>query len=125
VLSFFSKSRKEEAEFKHAKGEVSEDMFRDQQLLRGNSVIKRDQKKGGWDYTVRRANIFGYPVGPVHHVEVKSNHWNRETKRQRMQKAKDKNYRRVNINIDNIPGSNILVEGKVLEKRYRKTKWLY
>ena len=125
MLSFFSKSRKEEAEFKHAKGEVSEDMFRDQQLLRGNSVIKRDQKKGGWDYTVRRANIFGYPVSPVHHVEVKSNRWNRETKRQRMQKAKDKNYRRVNINIDNIPGSNILVEGKVLEKRYRKTKWLY
>jgi hypothetical protein len=126
-LDLFPKSKKEkkreDAEFKHAKGELSEEIYRERQMLRGNRVIRRDQRKGGWDYTVQRTNMFGQPVGPEYHHEVKSNSWDRETKRQRLQRAKDKNYRRIDINIDSIPGSNILVEGKVLQKRYKKMKW--
>ncbi len=127
-MSFFPKSKKESkresAEFKRAKGEISEEIYRERELLRGSIVTRRDQRKGGWDYTVKRMNMIGQPAGSAHHVEVKSNSWDRETKRQKIQRAKDKNYRRENINIDSIPGSNILVEGKVLEKRYRKAKWL-
>jgi len=58
-------------------------------------------------------------------AEIKANSWDKETKRQRMQREKDKNYKRIDMNIDNIPGSNILIDGKVLEKRYKKAKWLW
>jgi hypothetical protein len=42
MLSFFSKSSKEEAEFEYVKGKVNKEMFRDQQSLRENIVIRRD-----------------------------------------------------------------------------------
>lgn len=126
-MFFSSKKRKnsEKVEFNQAKGEVSEEIFRGDQILRGNIVTRRDQRKGGWDYTVRGTNFLGQPIGHEKHIEVKANSWDRETKRQRMQRKKDKNYKRIDVNIDNIPGSNILIDGKVLEKRYKKAKWLW
>jgi len=126
-LVFSSKKRKnrEKVEFNQAKGEISEEIFRGDQILRGNIITKRDQRKGGWDYTVQGTNSLGQPIGSEKHIEVKANSWNRVTKRQRMQREKDKNYRRIDVNIDNIPGSNILIDGKVLEKRYKKAKWLW
>jgi len=93
--------------------------------MRGDILTEHDQRKGGWDVTRQRTNFLGQPVGREKHIEVKANSWDRETKRQRMQKKKDKNYKRIDMNIDNIPGSNILIDGKVLEKRYKKAKWLW
>lgn len=126
-FDLFPRSKKERnreiAERRKAKGDMNEDAFRDQQLMMGSSVTKRDQRKGGWDFTVQRHDILGRPVGSPKHVEVKSNHWNKESPRQLRQKATDRNYRRVNMNSDSIPGSNVLVDGRMLANRYKKVKW--
>ena len=124
AFEIFPRSKKQRnkdlAEERKAKGDVSEDVEAGRAMQRGNIVRNRDQRKGGFDQYQTPVNIFGQQTGPTKHVEIKSSIRNRETAAQRRQKKNDPNYERRDVNLDSIPGASVLVDGKILENRFKK-----
>jgi len=122
----FPRSKKQRnqdiAERKKAKGDVSEDLEAWRATTSGKRVTQRNQRKGGFDQYQTPVNIIGQPTGPTKHVEVKSNSWNKESSAQLRRKRWDRNYERRDVNIDRIPGASVLVDGKVLENRFKRKK---
>ena len=123
-MSFWPKTKRqrdqERAEWRKAKGDVSEDVLMDQSRMRGNTVTRRDQRKGGYDFTETPRNIFGQRTGPDRHVEAKSNPWNSTTPNQDRYAAKDSHWERRDANADSTPGFNVLVDGRVMMNRFKK-----
>ncbi|MDG6934577.1 MAG: hypothetical protein JRN68_07735 [Nitrososphaerota archaeon] len=119
-----AKSRKqknrEKAEYSKAKGDVAESIEYYRAALRGKQVTKRNQRIGGFDQYQTPINIFLQKSGPTKHVEIKANKWNRLTTRQKLQQKRDPHFERRDVNVDNIPGSGIFVEGQMISNRMKR-----
>lgn len=110
------------AERSQAKGAVAEDIYDTRAMLNGNATRRRNQQEGGFDRYTTRTDILGRPVGKTYHDEIKSSDKLSLSRRQKQQEATDPNFRRVNINLDEIPGSSVLINGEILRRRYAKMK---